>query len=140
MSVGPEVSAQEWLAAVRLVAQFEDAVDRRDAYAFRAFFTNDGQMTGEVVASHDQLGDVATGQDDGGPPLMHFTANHTVERGLQGGLRVNYLLVVLALNVPAPTLLRTYRITDHMQFTPDGWRIQRHHVSGADITGSTQER
>ena len=124
------VSAEDWRAAVDLVARFEEAVDRRDAEAFAGFFTADGSVTGQMSADHRHLRGIGAGHDADGPPLMHLTANHVVEAA-PAGLRIRYLLVVIALGPGAPALLRTSRVTDLLRPTPDGWRIHEHHVATA---------
>ena len=134
MTAAEPVSPEQWRAAVDLVSRFEESVDRRDADAFASWFTADGSMTGEMQADPGHLRDVGSGHDAAGPPLMHLTANHVVERGSGDTLRVRYLLVVLALEPAGPTLLRVNRITDLLQRMPEGWRIQLHHVAPADVT------
>ncbi len=129
---GSDVTADEWRAALDLVARLEEAVDRRDVDAFVRLFTAHGRMTGEMAADHDRLAVVATGRDDGGPALMHLTASHVVERADDGGLQVRYLLVVLALGA-VPTVLRVNRIVDRLRFGPEGGRIEEHHVGPGDI-------
>jgi hypothetical protein len=132
---GSDVTADEWRAALHLVAHLEEAVDRRDVRAFVQLFTPDGRMTGEMAADHDRLAGVATGHDAEGPALMHLTANHVVERAEDEGLRVRYLLVVLALGT-VPAVLRVNRITDHLRPGPAGWRIEEHHVGPGDIVAA----
>ena len=110
-----------------LVARFERAVDTRDRARFTAMFTDDGEITGTMHAGHDQLADFL--RDDHTGPSAHLTTNHIVSVRDDGALRIEYVLMVMNLAGPSPTLVRLNRITDDLTETPQGWRIRRHDVA-----------
>lgn len=127
----PPVTAEQTVAALELVARFERAVDRRDGAAFASLFTDDGRITGSMQANRNDVTDRIQ-RDSDGPPLAHLTANHIVSAHGAGGLQIEYVLVVLALDGASPRILRVNQITDDLVSTPDGWRVRRHDV--ADFT------
>lgn len=121
------VTAELTVAAMDLVARFERAVDARDRAGFAAMFTDDGEITGSMHAGHDELADFL--RDDQSGPSAHLTANHIVSVNEQGAIRIEYILTVVSLAGPSPTIMRLNRITDDLAETPQGWRIRRHDVA-----------
>nr|WP_268932313.1 nuclear transport factor 2 family protein [Mycolicibacterium hodleri] len=121
------ISADQRLAAMELVARFEQAVDRRDGAALASLFTEDGCITGLMQARRTDLVDFVH-VDRGGPPLAHLTANHVVYSDGPDVMQIDYVLLVLALDEGAPRILRINRITDDLVSTQHGWQVRRHDV------------
>lgn len=121
-------TAEQTVAALDVIARFENAVDAGDSATFAAMFTDDGRVTGSLHIEHDDLAGFLR-EDRNGPSRAHLTANHTVVQHDPRNLRVDYVLMVIELGGPSPAIQGLNRITDDLVATPDGWRIRRHHVA-----------